>query len=174
MRLVLVVLIGMIIASAAWGAVYEWVDSKGVVNMTDDPDKVPAAYRKTMKSRDIDTREQVPPARDTHLSPAGSYAGSATQTGNYGGKDEQWWRSSFKSARSDIKRLQEQIEADKKSLEELHHRRVAFQKPSDRVEYFRLEEQNTREEGQLTALQEILANLGNRADSAGVPLGWRE
>lgn len=173
MRLVLVVLIGMIAANAAWGAVYEWVDSKGVVNMTDDPDKVPTAYRKTMKSSDMDTRDLAPPGM-TQKNPSGNSAGTTAQTGYSDGQDEQSWRSSFQSARSKIKGLQKQIEADKKSLEELHHRRVVYQKPSDRVEYFRLEEQITKEEGQLTALQENLANLQTRADAAGVPQGWRE
>jgi Domain of unknown function (DUF4124) len=174
MRIVLVVLIGMIAASAAWGAVYEWVDSKGVVNMTDDPEKVPAAYRKSMKSRDIDTRDQIRPVTGTQTQPVDIVVGPAAQSRNYDGHDEQWWRSSFKSARTNIIGLQVQIETDKKSLEELHRQRVLYQRPSDRVAYFQLADHITREEEQLKDLQAILANLEFRAGVAGVPMEWRQ
>ncbi len=174
MRLLLVVFISMIACNAAWGAVYEWVDSQGVVHMTDDPDKVPDRYRTKMKTREIETGGVIPPAAASGNQPAAGPAPEAKGDAPDGVHDEGWWRASFTRARRDIKRLQDQIDTKKKSLEELHRKRVLFQKPGDRIAYFSLADEIARDEERVKALRDYLATLEYQADGAGVPWEWRQ
>jgi predicted RNase H-like nuclease (RuvC/YqgF family) len=92
----------------------------------------------------------------------------------YGGHDEGWWRNSFVNLRAAIKKLQDRIETGKKDLEELHRKRVLYQKPSDRVDYFSLADEISRDEEKVKALQKSLAELDSRAEGAGVPREWRQ
>lgn len=52
--LVMLVMVGL----TAHAATYRWVDSRGNVNFTDDPDSIPAEYRKKAETRkDITTKD---------------------------------------------------------------------------------------------------------------------
>jgi hypothetical protein len=62
LKIATVLTCALLICSGAWATVYQWTDSQGIVHMTDDPDKVPAKYRKVLKTREMDTRENVLPA----------------------------------------------------------------------------------------------------------------
>ena len=174
MRLVRAVLVSIFICNTAWATVYEWVDSQGVVHMTDNPDKVPAAYRKVMRTREIDTRDAATPAAAPQSETVGAPVPPPVEAGLYGGHDENWWRTSFGEARGNHKALQDQIDEKKKSLAEIHRRRVLYQKPSDRVAYFALADEIARDEENASALQDSLAKLEYQADGAGVPPEWRK
>ena len=172
MRLMLVVFAGIIACTGgAWATVYEWVDGKGVVHLTDSTDNVPAAYRKGMKTLDVDTGSATAPVPQNQ--PAAGIVPRVQGEAPYGGHDERWWRSSFYNLRADIKNLQDRIDIGKKDLEELHRKRVLFQKPGDREAYFYQADEITRNEEQLKALQKSLADLDFRAEGAGVPREWR-
>jgi hypothetical protein len=174
MKLLLVVFISVFACTAAWATVYEWIDSQGVVHMTDDPDKVPDRYRSKVKSREIDTGGVTPPAADSGNQPAAGPAPAAKADARDGGHDEEWWRAGFAQARREIKSLQDQIDTKKKSLEDLHRKRVLYQKPGDRIEYFSLSDDIARDEERLKSLQDQLGRLNDKADGAAVPLEWRQ
>jgi len=175
MRLVLAVLAGMIACTGgAWATVYEWVDGQGVVHLTDSADNVPAAYRKRMKTLDIDTRGTSATVPVPQIQPATGTVPRVQDEAVYGGHDEGWWRNSFVNLRAAIKKLQDRIETGKKDLEELHRKRVLYQKPSDRVDYFSLADEISRDEEKVKALQKSLAELDSRAEGAGVPREWRQ
>ncbi len=173
MRLVVIVVVIMA-WSAAWATVYEWTDRRGVVNMTDDPDKVPSAYRKTMKTRDIDTREAMP----SPAAPVGETVGTPLpppkQAKLYGGHDEEWWRNSFQELRQKLQSLRADIADKKDSLAALHRRRVIYQRPEDRVAYFAASDEVTKDEEKAASLQKRLDDLDREAEGAGVPREWRQ
>lgn len=174
MRLVIAILITMFTFSAAWATVYEWVDQEGVVHMTDDADKVPSKYRKVMKAREIDTREVATPPPAPEGQTVGVPVLPPAQAESYGGHDENWWRASFREARESIRVFQDQIADKKKSLDELHRKRVLYQKPGDRVAYFTLADEIAKDEETAKGLNADLARLNSKADGAGVPLEWRQ
>ena len=174
MRLMLVVLVSICIGNVAWATVYEWVDSQGVVNMTDDPDNVPARYRKVMKTREIDTGDAATPAAAPETAPVEEAVPQQVKAELYGGHGETWWRNSFKEAREKLTSLQDRIAGKKKSLEQLHRKRVLYQKSSDRVAYFELADEIAKDEERATALQGNLASLESQANEAGVPQLWRK
>jgi Domain of unknown function (DUF4124) len=165
----------LLICTAAWATVYEWVDSQGVVHLTDDADKVPARYRKVMKVREIGAGENILPASEPNATTPSS--GASLQEGRevllYGGHDMKWWMDSFKEARENLKKLNDKIADNKKNLEELHRKRVLYQKPSDRVAYYALMDSIAKDEEQVKVLEKNLLDLQSSADAAGVPQNRR-
>ena len=174
MRLVIAILMTMFAFSAAWATVYEWVDNKGVVHMTDDPDKVPLKYRKVMKTREMDTREVATPPPAPEGQTVGVPVPPPAQAERYGGHGEDWWRAGFKAARESVKNLRDQLAEKKQSLEELRRKRVLYQKPGDRVAYFALADEIAKDEVTVKGLEAELARLQYEADGAGVPQEWRQ
>jgi len=173
MRLMLVVFAGVIACSGgAWATVYQWVDGQGVIHLTDSADNVPAAYRKGMKTLDVDTGGATAPAPQNQ--PAAGNVPQVQGEALYGGHDEGWWRSSFSSLNDAIKNLQNRIEAGKKDLEELRRQRVLYQRPGDRVAYFSQADEIAGNEQQLKVLQKSLDDLDSQAEGAGVPREWRQ
>lgn len=110
----------LLICSAAWATVYEWSDRQGVVHMTDDPDKVPAAYRNSVKQREIDT------TGDLNVMPSTGKTLPSPQTTNdlKGGHDEAWWRTRFTTMRRELAGLKENLPGKKDELEKLHRQYV--------------------------------------------------
>lgn len=174
MRLLLLAVAGVLAWSAAWATVYEWTDSRGVVNMTDNPDNVPAMYRSKVKTRDIDIKDATPPASAPESQTVGTPMPPPEEAGSYGGHDRGWWQSRFHEVRQQLQTLRDQIADKKITLTELHRRRVLYQKPSDRVAYFNLADEITRDEERAGALQKQLDKLESEADGAYVPREWRE
>ena len=174
MRLVIAIFMTMFTFSAAWATVYEWVDNAGVVNMTDDPDKVPLKYRKGMKAREIDTRDVATPPPAPEGETVGVPVPPPTQAESYGGHNENWWRTTFRATQESVRNIQDQIAKKKITLEELHRQRVLYQKPSDRVAYFTLADEIAKDEETAKGLEEDLARLQYEADGAGVPQEWRQ
>ncbi len=174
MRLAILAILCVFSCNVAWATVYEWVDKAGVVHMTDDPDKVPAAYRKMMKTRVIDIGGESQPAPSPEGQSVGVPVPPPVEAASYGGHDERWWRAQFRKAKGDLKSLEDKIDGEKTSLEEIHRRRVLYQKPSDRVAYFELSDQIAKDEAAAKDLQKNLDDLNFRADGAGVPREWRE
>ncbi|WP_298439361.1 DUF4124 domain-containing protein [Geobacter sp.] len=159
-------------AQISHGATYQWVDEKGVVNFTDDPDKIPPKYLK--KARKI-----------TELSPSAPSGPSQQERGSeppppqpaptlIGGKDEQAWRARFSSLRAEIKALREGLPAKEEELVQLRRKRVIFKGAPERVAYYAKKEEIEKDEARIKELEAELAALDQEASRAGVPLEWRK
>ncbi len=173
MRLLIALFVTMLAFTAARADVYEWVDSQGVVHLTDNPDKVPSRYRKKVKV--IETapagEKNVPPAQETPS--ALPKKSQESQAELYGGHDEDWWRQSFRQAREGIKAIQDKLPDKKEALAALHRKRVIYQRARDRVAYNDMADEIARDEEKIKGLQEQLATLEADADRVGVPYEWR-
>lgn len=161
---------------AAQAATYEWLDEKGVVHFTDDPDRIPAKYLKRVKERDSVKGEATKPA----LPPAAESAAPAVSADNsgdgrlYGGYGEDWWRSGFASLRAEIKSLEDGLTVKRENLNVARRKRVIYQRGSDRVSFNDLNDEIKRDEAKIKELREKLNALDVEASRVGVPLEWRQ
>ncbi len=180
-RSVLVVLVVTILwVPITYGATYRWVDEKGVVNFTDDPDKIPPRYlKKARKITDLPLsapsgssqqgRGSEPPPR------VGGTGGSSQQAPPLiGGEDEQAWRARFSSLREEIKALREGLPKKEEELVQLRRKRVIYKGAQERVAYYAKKEEIEQDEARIKELEAQLAALDQEAAKAGVPLEWRK
>jgi hypothetical protein len=167
-----VFIIAMVVPVAALSELYEWTDSKGVVNFTDDLNKVPAKYRKLIKEREsqLEERNESPAAVTSPPRPQSPAAGSVL----YGDHDQGWWRSNFNTLRQGIKSIESNLPGKREKLAEIKRKRVIYQRTRDRVAYNELEADITKDEENLKELQDKLRTLDDEANRGGVPQEWRQ
>ena len=158
----------MMMVGVAHAEIYQWTDKGGIVHFTDNPDKIPPAYRSRAKEVDVTPTiqetgqlNQTQPTTDEKIGPT------------YGGHDELWWRSSFMGLREKIQVIQGEIGGNKEDLTEIRRKRTIYQKPSDRVAFHELDDKIKKQEEQVKDLQKQLADLDAEANRSGVPQGWR-
>jgi len=159
----------MMMVGVAHGEIYQWSDKSGVVHFTDNPDNIPQLYRG--KAREVDA---TPTVQESEKPPETQTTTQEKAAPTYGGHDENWWRSSYRSIRDEMKRIQDKLPGKQEDLSVLRRRRALFQRPSDRVAFFALDDEIKGDEQRLTDLQKRLDALDAEATSAGVPLEWRK
>ena len=163
------------VTSVASGATYEWIDSKGVVHFTDDPDRIPAKYLKRVRERESLKGEEMKSAPSPEKSSAPSAAGSMDTHGQaYGGNDEKRWRSRFVGLRTDIKGLEDGLAQKREKLIVLQRKRTLYHRPGDRVAVNDLTDEIARDEARIKELREELDKTEADAVRSGVPSGWRQ
>ena len=190
MRSVFIVLVLTVLVVGAQAAdVYKWVDDKGVVNFTDDYNKIPPAYRNQIK---LEGREVEPPAAPSGAgaSPgvpapvpvqkpavAGQAPGPQGQTDRYGIGEAYWkdrarpWKEKHREA------SQKYDEANKKYQEksdELSQRR--FGSPTQyKMNIAQLDEIKAEREGykaEMTEAEEMLKKIAKDAQESGANPEW--
>jgi hypothetical protein len=162
----------------AGAAMYEWTDDKGVVNFTDNPDSIPAKYRKKALKRPSITGEQSQPIPAQTRQPGeSSQVVEPTQqsvtTVLYGGHDEAWWRSSYSNLHNELKALQDGLPAKRDDLSAARRKFTAYQYPQYRRAYYDLMAEVEKDETRIKYLNNQLESLDVEAARAGVPLDWR-
>jgi len=159
--------------------IYQWVDSKGVVNFTDDIDAIPKKYQKKVKI--ISTGEasdggavagSSPPS--VQEEPKAQPLEQAQQQKTYGGHDEGWWRSQYAAFRGEIAQLQANLPAKREEAEELRRQLVIYTYARNRVVYRDKLDEIQRDEARITTLTGQLSDLDTQAAAAGVPFEWRK
>lgn len=171
--MILTVLVSNVTAQAS---TYEWLDEKGVVHFTDDPDRIPAKYLKRVKERDSVKEEATkPPSPPATESAAPVVSDDKGRDGRiYGGHGEDWWRSGFATLRAEIKSLENGLVVKRENLNVVRRKRVIYQRGSDRVAFNDLNDEIKRDEAKIKELQEQLNALDMEAAKVGVPLEWRQ
>lgn len=174
MRKMIALFIAMFAFSVAQAEVYQWVDGQGGVHFTDDLDKVPARYRKKVKTIESAApgERPIPPAAAP--APVATPAPAEKKPELYNGRDQNWWSTAFSVARDELRTAREQLAGKQESLTALRRKRVIYQRTRDRIAYNELKEEIGRDEEKIKQLQEKLANLESEADRAGVPPEWRQ
>jgi uncharacterized protein DUF4124 len=156
-------------------ATYEWKDDAGVIHFTDNPESIPAKYRNRVEEREPVNVESSAPSAAPSPQPAPA-AGEAPQARPelYGGHDLSWWRSRYASLKKQQEQLRKEIEDRREKLNQLHRKRLVFQRASDRSAYNQAKEELERKEAALLELGKKLADLEEEAARGGVPARWRE
>ncbi|MBT1077141.1 DUF4124 domain-containing protein [Geobacter grbiciae] len=163
-------------SGAARADTYRWVDDKGVVNFTDNPDLIPSKYRKRVRKSPSMT-SPAPSLESTTPKPLSQPQSPSVLKGSApklpGGFSEQEWRSRFATLRSELKALQDGLPKKREALDQLHRKRTIYQRPQDRVAYNEQMEKIERDEARIKELEVQLSALDNEASRAGVPFEWR-
>lgn len=175
-----VLMVFMGLAGPAWCETYEWTDNKGVVNFTDDLDRVPAKYRNKVKEREPIRSEldAIPPSDGAQ--PVVKQNDKVPSTPStppvkaYGGHGQGWWRGQYASLRQGSKAIETSLADKREKLAELKRKRIIYQRTRDRVAYNQMVEEIKSEEAQLKEVQDRLEALEKEANSAGVPQEWRQ
>jgi hypothetical protein len=165
--------------STAHGEIFEWVDSSGAPHFTDNLDNVPAKYRSKVKA--LESVKEQAPARDEKAvapppGPSPVYVKPVVKSPDElrGGRSEDSWRTAFTDLLQQIKKLEDDLPGKKKSLADLHRKRILYSKTSDRIAYYALEDEIKKDETRLQELQQQLQELNVSADRDDVPPGWRQ
>ncbi len=172
-------LIVFLIPFSAHAVVYKWRDDNGVVNFTDNADKIPAKYKKRVKKIAVietDTNEPKPGAVQDiqRKTPATTESAAKEKDVLYGGHNEEWWRSAFGKIREELKTVQERLPEKKKSLEVARRKMTIYQYPRYRQAYFDLKSEIEKDEARIVELNKQADSLENDASRAAVPFDWRK
>ncbi len=104
MRKILYILFFLVFISPAYGAtIYKWVDKEGVVNYTDDYNKVPTLYRDRIQVLEFFTGS---PVQTPQMTPG---IKEEIRLDIYG-RDETWWREKVRPWREQLKEATENYE----------------------------------------------------------------
>lgn len=179
MRRLIVFLILMTFSLPAYSAtIYKWVDKEGVVNFTDDPDKVPPSFRDRVEVETRkDVQEQRAPLSPPAIAPSGK--GDEILTDTYG-RDETWWRDKARQLREKLKEATEKYDAAQKKYmeksDELSRRRFGSptQYKMNIIELDRLKEERDRYEAQVSEAKVTLEKLSREAKEAKADPSWLE
>ena len=166
---IMLMLVGL--PAGAMAGTYKWVNERGVVNFTDDPDNIPKRYRSSAVV--IDNSDQAVEVTETTQSapvPAQSKKEKEQEKSPdnvrkakamYGEKDEDTWRRDFAKLKGDIRAYEENLGAMKS--------RLADTSRMSRAEYLSLQSSIKNSEVLLNKLRGQLEALQSEADKAGVP-----
>lgn len=156
-------------AGSAFAVIYQWEDNQGVVNFTDNPDQIPAKYRK--KARVL---EMAPDASQSSSGKNMGRGAGQVAAPNNDSQREAYWRNQFGLLRREKKDLEDGLERKRDQLVELHRKRAIFQRVSDRLAVNQKEEEIRRDENRIKEIEKQLADLDIQAAQEAVPLEWRK
>jgi wobble nucleotide-excising tRNase len=173
-----ILLILLIFISPAFGAtIYKWVDKEGVINFTDDYDKVPPLYRdRVQKEEREDVQKAGPPALSSQTPPTKR---EEVKTDIYG-RDEAWWREKVQPWKDRLNEATENYETAQqiftKKAEELSktnfYGRSRSQTKWDVMELDRLNEEKKKYEAQINEANEMLKKLSQEAEESKANPDW--
>jgi hypothetical protein len=194
----IVSLLFLLISPAHAADVYKWVDKNGVVNFTDDYNKIPSAYRDRVE---VEIREEIktpgtpgsptPGITGTPIprAPGPPRGASSPQpppqkgeeiTTDINGHGEAWWRERVKPWRERLKEATEKYEvANKIFLEksqELSRRqqgtRTEFRGKLKELD--KLDEERKRHRAEVAEAEEMLKKFSREAEEAKADPDWLE
>jgi hypothetical protein len=179
--------------SFAQGTIYKWIDEKGVVHYTDNPENVPSKFKSQVRQKTIDRRltpqpeseKSVAPPVSRVLPPVSSEEKPDTRT-DVRGRNKEWWLGQKKYWQDEVKRLSTQVKKNREDMATLRRGRVRQgtrteegiilnQGPliDDYRELKRLQEITPELEEKLKKAQDMLEkDLIRDAYRAGAPSEW--
>lgn len=155
----------------AHSQLFEWTDDRGVVNFTDNPDRVPPKYRG--KVRVLEDAKQEPAAREEQQ-PVVAPAAAAPAVKLYDGKPAQWWKSQYATNKARVEQLRAKLPGLKEELAIARRKKVTFTRLQDRKAYEAKMNEVAVAEAEIKAAEDDLAAFLVQADQAGLPADWRE
>ncbi len=174
--LILSVLMIFLVSPLGAATVYKWVDEKGVTNFSDDPEKIPPAYRDRALRQQVEEPPQAssPPPAQQPVNQVGE------RTTDAYGRGEVWWRERARPLKEKLKEATENYEKANseftKKADEIGKTNFAGRSRSqskwDAMELNRLNEQKKKCEVQVAEANEKLKELGREAEEAKANPDW--
>ncbi|MBI5562159.1 MAG: DUF4124 domain-containing protein [Deltaproteobacteria bacterium] len=174
MRLAL--LIVFLSASVAYADFYYWKDADGVTHMADSMEKVPQEYRTKVKVRTTPHRAPEPEAPASSPRTSGETQ-QPQPVEEYGDHTLEWWKESFRRLKSEIERLEADLNAkrDFVSLVETGMRVGQLYEAKDVERYNNYKKEIPDDEAKLASLKDEREELRRKAKIVGVPKAlWEE
>jgi len=178
MKTALITAILVLFALPVLAVTYEWEDSQGTINFTEDPGSIPKQYRK--KAKVLGAEEEVAspePAAVTDEPKPGADAkgkgetseqkagGNKEQKKTYGGKSAETWRKDFAQINGNIKAEDDQVGELKD--------RIKDTSKMSRGEYLSIQMGINASESRLQRLRGKLDALTEEAKRSDVPAEFR-
>jgi hypothetical protein len=177
MKTAIIVAILVMFAVPAVAVTYEWEDSQGTINFTEDLGSIPKQYRK--KAKVLGAEEEVAPAENGQGDvPGETVTGSgAKEQGKsaeqpavekkktFGGRSADSWKNDFADIDRKIKSEDEHLGDLKSSIQDTSK--------LSRGEYLSIQLSIKESENRLKRLREKLDTLNSDANRAGVPAELR-
>ena len=181
MRKVFILLILLVFISPTYATyaatIYKWVDEEGIVNYTDDYNKVPTLYLDRVKILEFFT-EKGPPVQTPQMTPG---IKEEIRTDTYG-RDETWWREKvhpwkeqLKEATENYERIQREYMLQAQGLSPLNFGKMSltqYQMLSSRLEALNNEMETYQ--GQITEAKETLSKFSEEAKETKADAAWLE
>jgi chromosome segregation ATPase len=175
-RIFFVLIILVFISSINAQTLYKWTDEKGVVNYSDDYNKIPPAYRNQIKEQkwgDEKKTETPPPASIQ----APSQKTEEGTTGSYGQDEAYWrgkvrpWKERLEEASANYARVQRQFS---EKSEELSRRKYGSpsQYKFNIIELDRLREEMAKYQSEINEANETLNKISKEAEEAKANPDW--
>lgn len=175
-KLVFILFSFILFSSAYAGTVYKWVDREGVVNFTEDYDKVPAIYRNRVEKIDVETGDiQKMEGPAASKAPLEKKEGAST---DIYGRDEIWWREKVRPWKEQLKQATVNYEtADKRYSERLQElsgkeQLSRTQHKMSITELHSLKEEKMKYKAQIDEANEMIEKLSKEASEAKANPDW--
>ena len=173
MRSFLIFLILFILTLPAYGAtIYKWVDKNGVVNFTDDYEKVPPLYRNQVQEEEREEVQKLPPPPTSPQTPPPKE--EETVKDIYG-RDEAWWQDRVRPWKEQLKDTNENLEkAQKKFAEKTVEmgRKGLVSRARYQAEAEKYNEEKMKYEAQIAEANEMLEKFSKEAQEAKANPDW--
>jgi len=177
MKKLMIVSCLLLFTSSLYAAtLYKWVNKEGVVNFTEDYEKVPPIYRNTVEKINMGTEDTPKP--DVPAASKASPGKIEKATADIYGRDENWWREKVRSWKEQLKQATANYEAANKRyserLEELSGKQEMSptQHRMSIAELGSLKEEKTKYQAQMTEADEMLKKLSQEAEEAKADPDW--
>jgi Skp family chaperone for outer membrane proteins len=127
MQIIITLCLVLFALSPALADTYQWTDDSGAVNFTDNPDKVPAKYRKKVINRDA--TPEAPPEEPTKKQPQEAPKAAPQpeakkqlpdESQQYCGQSGTGWKGRFATLRTEIKQLEGSLPGLQEELQLKH------------------------------------------------------
>lgn len=173
-RFIYILLLLFFISSAYGATIYKWVDKEGVVNFTDDINKVPLSYRDRVE---VEIREDVQKP-GTPVPPQAPLQKREELRADIYGRDETWWKEKvqpwkerLKEATANYERVHSKF---MEKAEELSVRRYGSptQYKTNIRDLDRLKEEMMKYEAQIAEANEMLKKLSKEAEESKANPDW--
>ena len=172
MKIALITAILVLFALPVLAVTYEWEDSQGTINFTEDPGSIPKQFRK--KAKILGAEEEVASPEPAAVkdepkskgeTPEHTAAGNKEKKKMYGGKSAETWSRDFTQINGNIKSEEDQLSELKERTKDTSN--------MSRGEYLSIQMGIKASESRLQRLRDKLAALTEEANRAELPADLR-
>ncbi len=152
------------IATPAWATVYKWTDENGIMHFSDDPKKVPEAYRGRVD-------KTTPPEKLRERDPSRKPTVLFEQKTDLYEKDKKWWQGLVRKWEEKKREAENRIEELNLELRELEsNKRIVAGGDKEKSRLTRLVQGAELRKG--VAIRMLTEGLPEEARKAGAPMEW--
>ncbi len=170
------VLFLFLLSLSAHGVTYKWVDKNGVVNFTDDPERVPPEYRDQVEREVGEDTSSAKPATSVQSPSKSSQEVRETRKDTYG-LGETWWREKARPWNEQLKDATANLETvNNKIVEKSETISRKYWSPTqykmNMAELEKLKEERSKYQAQIDEAKEMLRKLAKEAEDEKADPQW--